>query len=52
MNSTLETRCCIVGGGAAGIMLRLLKATIRVDVIVLKKLFLPFTPLQDASISA
>src|SRR5438045_7342287 len=34
---TLETRCCIAGGGPAGMMLGLLLARAGVDVLVLEK---------------
>src|SRR5438034_6835774 len=34
---TLETRCCIAGGGPAGMMLGLLLARAGVDVVVLEK---------------
>src|SRR5205814_4352305 len=34
---TLETRCCIAGGGPAGMMLGLLLALAGVDVVVLEK---------------
>ncbi|MDM0058501.1 FAD-dependent oxidoreductase [Variovorax fucosicus] len=37
MNPSLSTRCCIVGGGPAGMMLGLLLARAGVDVIVLEK---------------
>lgn len=37
MNTTLETRCCIVGGGPAGMMLGFLLSRAGVDVIVLEK---------------
>jgi 2-polyprenyl-6-methoxyphenol hydroxylase-like FAD-dependent oxidoreductase len=36
-NKTLKTRCCIAGGGPAGMMLGLLLARAGVDVIVLEK---------------
>src|SRR5262245_45833155 len=35
--STLTTRCCVVGGGPAGMMLGLLLARAGVDVMVLEK---------------
>src|SRR5438067_1606286 len=34
---TLETRCCIAGGGPAGMMLGLLLARAGIDVVVLEK---------------
>lgn len=37
MTSTLQTRCCIVGGGPAGMMLGFLLAHAGVEVIVLEK---------------
>jgi len=37
MGNTIETRCCIVGGGPAGIMLGFLLARAGVDVVVLEK---------------
>ena len=37
MNPSLSTRCCIVGGGPAGMMLGLLLARAGVDVVVLEK---------------
>ena len=37
MSKTLHTRCCIVGGGPAGIMLGFLLARAGVDVLVLEK---------------
>src|SRR6195952_875304 len=37
MPQTLETRCCIAGGGPAGMMLGYLLARAGVDVIVLEK---------------
>src|ERR1700747_215168 len=37
MPETLRTRCCITGGGPAGIMLGFLLARMAVDVIVLEK---------------
>jgi len=37
MAETLRTRCCIAGGGPAGIMLGFLIARMGVDVIVLEK---------------
>jgi 2-polyprenyl-6-methoxyphenol hydroxylase-like FAD-dependent oxidoreductase len=37
MNSTMRTRCCIAGGGPAGIMLGYLLARAGIDVIVLEK---------------
>lgn len=37
VTTTLETRCCIVGGGPAGMMLGFLLARAGVDVIVLEK---------------
>lgn len=37
MNETISTRCCIAGGGPAGIMLALLLARMGVDVFVLEK---------------
>src|SRR6185369_10699844 len=36
-NSPLQTRCCVVGGGPAGMMLGFLLARAGVDVIVLEK---------------
>jgi len=37
MSNTLHTRCCIAGGGPAGMMLGLLLARAGVDVVVLEK---------------
>ena len=37
MTETIETRCCIAGGGPAGIMLGFLLARAGVDVVVLEK---------------
>jgi 2-polyprenyl-6-methoxyphenol hydroxylase-like FAD-dependent oxidoreductase len=37
MNSAIQTRCCIVGGGPAGMMLGFLLARADVDVVVLEK---------------
>jgi 2-polyprenyl-6-methoxyphenol hydroxylase-like FAD-dependent oxidoreductase len=37
MNDTIQTRCCIAGGGPAGIMLGFLLARAGVDVVVLEK---------------
>jgi 2-polyprenyl-6-methoxyphenol hydroxylase-like FAD-dependent oxidoreductase len=37
VNSTIETRCCIAGGGPAGVMLGYLLARAGVDVVVLEK---------------
>jgi 2-polyprenyl-6-methoxyphenol hydroxylase-like FAD-dependent oxidoreductase len=37
MNETISTRCCIAGGGPAGLMLALLLARMGVDVFVLEK---------------
>jgi 2-polyprenyl-6-methoxyphenol hydroxylase-like FAD-dependent oxidoreductase len=37
MNETISTRCCIAGGGPAGMMLALLLARMGVDVVVLEK---------------
>ena len=37
MAETLRTRCCIAGGGPAGIMLGYLLARMAVDVVVLEK---------------
>ncbi|MGA8500455.1 MAG: FAD-dependent oxidoreductase [Candidatus Sulfotelmatobacter sp.] len=37
MNTTVQTRCCIVGGGPAGMMLGFLLARAGVDVVVLEK---------------
>jgi 2-polyprenyl-6-methoxyphenol hydroxylase-like FAD-dependent oxidoreductase len=37
MNTTIQTRCCIVGGGPAGMMLGFLLARADVDVVVLEK---------------
>jgi 2-polyprenyl-6-methoxyphenol hydroxylase-like FAD-dependent oxidoreductase len=37
MVSTLETRCCIVGGGPSGMMLGFLLARSGIDVVVLEK---------------
>jgi 2-polyprenyl-6-methoxyphenol hydroxylase-like FAD-dependent oxidoreductase len=37
MNTALQTRCCIVGGGPAGVMLGFLLARSGVDVVVLEK---------------
>ena len=37
MNSQLEARCCIVGGGPAGVMLGFLLARAGIDVVVLEK---------------
>ena len=37
MTTTLETRCCIAGGGPAGMMLGFLLARMGVDIIVLEK---------------
>jgi 2-polyprenyl-6-methoxyphenol hydroxylase-like FAD-dependent oxidoreductase len=37
MNNVVHTRCCIAGGGPAGMMLALLLARIGVDVFVLEK---------------
>ena len=36
-DQTLETTCCIVGGGPAGVMLGYLLARVGVDVLVLEK---------------
>ena len=36
-NSPLQTRCCVVGGGPAGMMLGFLLARAGIDVIVLEK---------------
>ena len=37
MDETLRTRCCIAGGGPAGMMLGFLLARMAVDVVVLEK---------------
>ncbi|MFZ0332640.1 MAG: FAD-dependent oxidoreductase [Candidatus Acidiferrales bacterium] len=37
MSETIETRCCIAGGGPAGMMLGFLLARVGVDVVVLEK---------------
>ena len=37
MTETLNTRCCIVGGGPAGMMLGFLLARAGIDVVVLEK---------------
>ena len=37
MATTIETRCCVAGGGPAGLMLGLLLARAGVDVVVLEK---------------
>src|SRR5215468_7182338 len=37
MTETIETRCCIAGGGPAGIMLGYLLARAGIDVLVLEK---------------
>ena len=37
MNDKISTRCCIAGGGPAGMMLGLLLARAGVDVVVLEK---------------
>ena len=37
MNNMVQTRCCIAGGGPAGMMLALLLARMGVDVFVLEK---------------
>lgn len=37
MDETIETQCCIVGGGPAGMMLGFLLARAGVDVQVLEK---------------
>ena len=37
MNNLVQTRCCIAGGGPAGMMLALLVARMGVDVFVLEK---------------
>src|SRR5271170_2267889 len=37
MSATIETRCCIAGGGPAGMMLGYLLARMGVDVVVLEK---------------
>src|SRR4051794_37653927 len=37
MGETLETRCCIAGGGPAGMMLGFLLARAGVDVVVIEK---------------
>jgi len=37
MSETIETRCCIAGGGPAGLMLGYLLARMGVDVVVLEK---------------
>src|SRR4051812_23988005 len=37
MNQTIETRCCIAGGGPAGIVLGYLLARAGVDVVILEK---------------
>jgi len=36
-NSLIETRCCIAGGGPAGVMLGFLLARAGVEVVVLEK---------------
>jgi 2-polyprenyl-6-methoxyphenol hydroxylase-like FAD-dependent oxidoreductase len=36
-NSTIETRCCIAGGGPAGVMLGYLLARAGIDVVILEK---------------
>src|SRR5262245_3006281 len=37
MNETLETTCCVVGGGPAGMMVGFLLARAGVDVLVIEK---------------
>jgi len=37
MDRAIETRCCIAGGGPAGMMLGVLLARMSVDVVVLEK---------------
>ena len=37
MGDTLTTRCCVAGGGPAGMMLGLLLARAGIDVVVLEK---------------
>ena len=37
MNETIQTRCCVAGGGPAGMMLGFLLARAGVDVMVLEK---------------
>src|SRR5437588_6081521 len=37
MSETIHTRCCIAGGGPAGMMLSFLLARMGVDVLVLEK---------------
>src|ERR1700756_4444782 len=37
MSATIKTRCCIVGGGPAGMMLGFLLARAGIDVVVLEK---------------
>ena len=37
MNDTIATRCCIAGGGPAGMMLGFLLARAGVDVVMLEK---------------
>src|ERR1700689_236 len=37
MNETISTRCCVAGGGPAGMMLAFLLARMGVDIFVLEK---------------